>query len=158
MTPPYLAPLTFSTIETFPLYWRWSQPSHALFPLSVLATIRPLTSDAATSLYPEALRRYPGCARVVSLINISAGDDAPEAAVRVSLQQLPVGTPHDIIVHWGRTTAVLTTWETFVTYWDDFCYPGSDDVAVWDPDADWALCYCHEEHFGFWRLRAHPER
>ena len=35
-----------------------------------------------------------------------------------------------VIVHWDNTTAVETTWEVFAHYWDDFCYPSSDDVDI----------------------------
>jgi len=40
-------------------------------------------------------------------------------------------------------------------YWDDFCYPGSDDVAISPEDDSWLLFYFHEEMFEFGQRRKH---
>lgn len=151
MTTLHLPPDAFVPVEAFPLYWRWSQASHALLPAAVLATIHPLTPEAARALSDQASARCPACSDIQPLVDIRARASSDEQAVRSQLLTLPVGAPDTIVVQWLPHMAVLTSWGTFVTHWDDFCYPASDDVSVWDPSADWALCYCHHEHFTFAR-------
>ncbi len=63
-------------------------------------------------------------------------------AVTKWLQFLPKPTG-SIVISWDRETAVQTNWDTFVSYWDDFLYPGSDDVAVFDNNGLWLLDYNH---------------
>jgi hypothetical protein len=41
--------------------------------------------------------------------------------------------------------AVLTADSVFQRYWDDFCYPSSDDVLIWPRSDAWAAVYRHEE-------------
>ena len=35
----------------------------------------------------------------------------------------------DICISWDRKTCIYTK-EVFIKYWDDFCYPISDDVTI----------------------------
>jgi hypothetical protein len=50
-------------------------------------------------------------------------------------------------VRWDASTAVRTTWDVFTEYWDDFCYPSSDDVEVFPQSGEWLLLYHHWEQF-----------
>ena len=45
--------------------------------------------------------------------------------------------------------AAICTWEIFVKYWDDFCYPSSDDVFIFPMKKNWILFYSHEEMFQY---------
>src|SRR3712207_6991725 len=56
-------------------------------------------------------------------------------------RHLPAEPPDWVIVRWDESTAVRTTWEVFTRYWDDFCYPLSDDVAVFPDSGAWLLLY-----------------
>ena len=71
--------------------------------------------------------------------------------MRAWLTTRPVESVAAFLLSWDVETAVSTDWQTFVTHWDDFCYPGSDDLTVWSPEASWYLCYDHEEVFRFGR-------
>jgi hypothetical protein len=129
-------------IEGFELAWRWTDPKHAVLPGPVLADIRPLSNKKALTFADEALRR--ALPRPVSEwdFSISAERDDPES-VRRRLSELFIRRDCEVIVSWNRELAILTTWGTFIRYWDEFCYPSSDDVTVWSPDAPWALVYRH---------------
>ncbi len=35
-----------------------------------------------------------------------------------------------VIVVWDEVIAISLPWTVFCDYWDDFCYPSSDDVDV----------------------------
>jgi hypothetical protein len=138
----------FSSLAGFDLAWRWTQPSHAVLPPEVLATIRPFTLSAAAKLDAEAKR----------LVQTAHGERARFGAsaeiadeVRSRLQDLGISDSTAILVSWTPQVAVATLWGTFAAFWDDFCYPSSDDVTVWPEDGSWVLSYDHEELFEFRR-------
>lgn len=136
----------FVSLDAFPFAWRWTQEGHASFPAATLARIRPLAPDRAGAIAPEATELCVG--GDTATMRSAAGD--PER-VRAWLATLPVKPETAILAFWDVETAVVTDWQTFVTYWDDFCYPASDDVTVWNPRGVWYLCYDHEEVFRFGR-------
>lgn len=54
-----------------------------------------------------------------------------------------------VYVSWSLDLAVETRWDIFTEYWDDFCYPSSDDVTVVPASGTWQLSYHHYEQFDF---------
>jgi hypothetical protein len=139
----------FVPIEEFELAWRWTQSTHAVLPPDVLATIRPFAPSRAAELDVQAiaLAEEPLGAGAVSF---RASSDAAED-VRIRLQSLGIENRTVIVVSWNQRTAVATVWGTFVRFWDDFCYPSSDDVTIWPESNGWILCYRHHELFDFRR-------
>jgi len=142
----------FTALADFPLLWRWTSPTHAVLPAAALATIRPLTALAAAAISHEAVRRCADEVKADDVVEIDAA--ASDSAVRERLAALDVGADDAILVSWSPSLALLTRWETFVRYWDAFCYPSSDDVTVWALESDWTLCYWHFEQIDFRRRQA----
>ena len=136
----------FVPLETFFLAWRWTQESHAALSAATLARIRPLAAASAAAIAPEAADLCIG--GDTATLRSAAGD--PER-VRAWLGALPVEPDASVLASWDVETAVVTDWQTFVECWDDFCYPSSDDLTVWNPHGAWYLCYDHEEVFRFGR-------
>ena len=120
-----------------------------MLPAAALATIRPFTAVAAAAISHEAARRCGDEVRADDGIEIDGA--ASESAVREHLAALGVAADEAIVVSWSPSLALLTRWETFVRYWDAFCYPSSDDVTVWAPASDWTLRYWHFEQIHFRR-------
>lgn len=54
-----------------------------------------------------------------------------------------------VIAVWSRDTALSLPWETFVTYWSDFCYPSSDDVDFFIEGGPLVLRWRHDEIFEY---------
>jgi len=54
-----------------------------------------------------------------------------------------------VIVSWNNRLAALVKWKVFCEYWDDFCYPSSDDIAIFPLSEEWMLFYSHSEYFDF---------
>ena len=135
----------FMPVDRCELWWRWSRPTHTVFPVATLARIRALT--------PEAAEKVDGHA--ISLCNpkreaqdrLSAAGD-PEL-VRAELERLPIDPQTVVVVSWDVRTAILTDWETFYRHWEAFCYPGPDDVTIMPQRDVWSLCYDHYEEFRF---------
>ena len=59
---------------------------------------------------------------------------------------------------WEPTVALETSWRTFTTQWQAFCYPGTDDVTISPLDERWVLCYHHWEAFSFTARAERTER
>lgn len=140
-----------SAIIDFPLIWRWTSPTHALFSESELAGLHPCSPAEAARIY-DASRSYDlrtgldpqqfSSVRVLSAdISISDGCSWLRA-------QTPIFTGQ-VTLSWDRETALCTSWEFFTAHWNDFCYPLSDDVLVLPDDGRWALRFYHEETFYF---------
>ncbi len=119
----------------FILAWRWTQPAHSVLPSDVMAQITPI------ELIPE----MDAQAHTIDVRTIHT--DCAAADVNLWLRTLPVRENECVIVQWSKTTAIRTLWHIFARYWDDFCYPSSDDVAVFSPSDDWLLRYDHSEKF-----------
>ena len=132
----------------FPLAWRFTPERTACSTPEALARLHPFTDVEAGRVADEAVSRCT----IDESGALAFRSDEPPGAVRRSLLELPVLPDARIIVSWDRSTALATDWDSFVSYWDDFCYPASDDVTIWSPNGDWTLCYRHYEVFQFRRM------
>lgn len=138
-------------IREFIFARRWTSPLHKIFPEEVLAKMTPVEPPEAVRLYSESRKWLEGqglSTKVYPKIAKHSADVANELGrdwLRVQWPDLTTA----VVVSWGHQWALRTTWEVFTTYWDDFCYPSSDDVLVWAESETWALFYHHEERFEF---------
>jgi hypothetical protein len=128
------------TIQDFPLAWRWTQPSHSVLPAEALAGIRPLSAREAADV---CVVTPAGTASVVS----TSASDSRE--VSQWLRRVQPDSHAAVYVSWSTDLAVETSWSIFAEYWDDFCYPSSDDVTVVPVSGGWQLVYHHYEQFDF---------
>lgn len=72
------------------------------------------------------------------------------ASTRKWLRDLVVLTEQVTLV-WDKNTALSVPWDIFIMYWDDFCYPGCDNVAIhFDRDRSQLVCR-PDEVFEFWK-------
>jgi hypothetical protein len=140
-----------SNIMDFPLIWRWTSPTHALFSASELAALRPCTHAEVARVRDET-----------RVINLREGLDARQFR-NVRQQSADISTSEgckwlrtqapdlseQVIVSWDVEMALRAPWEFFTARWDDFCYPASDDVLVIPDTGNWVLRYHHEEIFYF---------
>ena len=134
---------------TFPLAWRWTQPTHNVLPPEAMARIMPIPDAAA-----------PAGVTARGELQRASFDEVKTVSADVSceegtewLRSLPVPLSEQVTVRWDTSTAVHTTWEVFTRYWDDFCYPGSDEVEVFSQLGAWLLLYHHWEQFEWGRRR-----
>jgi len=71
------------------------------------------------------------------------------AAARAWLGSLPIAADSRVFVAWNRTTGLSLPWREFIAYWDDFCYPSSDDIFVFPQLGSGTLAWNHYEVFEF---------
>ena len=140
-------------LKDFPLAWRWTDEKYAVLPDDVLARIIPQTNEQAAQLFKRSLR-FCGTdgvdERQFSLVQITTKNVEP-ALVSAWLRACHCKAETMVFLSWQPDTAISTTWEIFVHYWSEFCYPESDDLNVWPEDNSWMLLYHHEELFQFGR-------
>ena len=141
------------TAEEFPLAWRWTQADHETLPPEVLAQILPLAETEAPDANTESLAFYQAnrslsASRYGTITSLQTHIPLAEGRAWL-LRQQPDNAR--VIVSWQSDLGVRTTWRIFADYWDCFCYPSSDDVAVWPQRKQWVLAYYHYELFEFGR-------
>ncbi|HVM48377.1 MAG TPA: hypothetical protein VMU04_10135 [Candidatus Acidoferrum sp.] len=112
-----------------------------MLPPEVLADIHPLTACEAAEIPTVP-------ADNASVVSRSASDFVD---VRRWLRSVQPDSQVRVYVSWSRDLAVETAWHIFTEYWDDFCYPSSDDVMVVPAGGTWQLIYHHYEQFDFVR-------
>jgi hypothetical protein len=142
-------------LDEFPLKWRWTDSRYHQLPDDALSAIRPLTQEKASELveYSLGFTHHAGLSES-QFEDVSRRDAADYPGVAPWLSELGPAKNQTVIVSWDYKCAALVSWEVFCDYWDDFCYPASDDVTIWPPSEDWALTYLHHEEFVFGRRRA----
>jgi len=143
-------------IREFPLAFRWTQASHAVLPDHVLAQMHPVEAAEAISLSQrsQAFADQEGLDERVFVVNTILSKDLSQQAGCRWLREQQADLNTNIVVLWDAATAIRTTWEIFTAYWDDFCYPSSDNVLVWPEFGSWAFFFHHEECFQFGKKKA----
>lgn len=131
--------------------WRWTSANHVILPPDILEKIHYFSQDAMPAIFEEDKKRIV-VVRNEPLVIIDSNDDSNAGEERISqeLQKLGIAAQTTVILSWSEDCAVQTSWEIFVTYWSDFCYPGSDDVTIWSLGQPWTLLYFHYEEFCYW--------
>jgi len=132
--------------KTFELAWRWTNPSHKVLSPEVMAQIVPVEGASA----PTGLTVRDQLNRT-QLTDIWSMSTCDIDGARQWLRGLPVDPTERIIIDRGLRSAVQTTWEIFTRFWDDFCYPSSDDVEIFPPSGEWILLLHHWELFEWGR-------
>ena len=140
-------------LNQFPLAWRFTDARWDTRRGGLLADVRPLRPARAVELFPSVA----GACAVYH-----QGDGKPDVhfaapcenagdVVRThdALAALPVGIDERIVVVWEPTVALETSWRTFTTQWQAFCYPATDDATICPLHERWVLCYHHWEAFSF---------
>lgn len=139
----------YQPMEKFGLRWRWDKLHCPEMSEQDRSRIRPLTSLKAEEVWRESQQLYHVVNDVVrpNATAIAQLNTAQKESVEVRdwLDAAIPATEEAIYVSWGSNTSVETDRATFVTWWDTFCYPASDDVLIRPVSSTWAAFYWHEE-------------
>ncbi len=146
----------FLPFEEFPLRWRFTEERYNRLPPEDLVLIRPLSKHRATEFCQYSMKYDSNASLQESEFNSieSFTVSNNEEETRNWLRARPVNFNTQVVVSWDHTNCVITLWRVFCEYWDDFCYPGSDDVSVWSPEEDWCLNYHHYEVLSYGTRRS----
>lgn len=140
-------------LDEFRLKWRFTDKQYNLLHQEAQQQIHPLTADCIHEIrkrvhFSSGPNQDPQW-RVTGSFDASTDRDL---VVRWLRSQVP-NESTNVVVFWWSKDAVLTTWDIFCSYWSDFCYPSSDDIAILPLDEQWVITYHHEEVFEV----LHPE-
>jgi hypothetical protein len=143
----------FIPLVEFGRAWRFTDPKYNVLPPDAISDLRPISRlrVAAISVVLEdsCVSFQSGSKVPARKIDATCDSDHAWSKIRDALRALPIAPDQRVIVGWDRNDAVETSWRTFFTYWDDFCYPSSDDVTIYPVNEKWTLCYHHWETFSF---------
>ena len=144
------------SLSNFPLAWRWTDEKYCLLPAEELAQIIPLGAEPAKHAWEKSLsfadKNSEFSANPSLFVSIEKISSENEEFVREWLaQRMTVG---NITVSWQPESAVTTNTEIFIKYWNEFCYPSSDDVTIWPDNESWVVHFWHEEAFCFGRSKS----
>jgi hypothetical protein len=144
------------SLSNFPLAWRWTDEKYCLLPAEDLAQIIPLGAQSAKHAWEKSLffadKNSEFSANPSLFGSIEKISSENEEFVREWLaQRMTVG---NITVSWQPESAVTTNTELFIKYWNEFCYPSSDDVTIWPDNESWVVHFWHEEVFCFGRSKS----
>jgi len=130
----------YMNIENFSLSWRWTNSSHAMFSKKLLSELHPLSIKLANQVadsIPDDI--------FIDGVRFNASD---EQLTIHWLKEIKL-TPQRVTISWDRDTALNLPWSVFCEYWDDFCYPSSDDVNILLGNGKCFLRWHHYEVFEF---------
>jgi hypothetical protein len=151
-------------MEQFALKWRFIDPRYRVLPPVHLEQVKPLSPESSRRLWDLSVPLHgdlpftPGMFRVVESVPLDNRDPAAIRAVRKWLFDCGVPFKSPVYLSYQPEWAIATSWKMVVKYWDDFWYPGSDDLTVVDESFAWALLFWHESDAFFGDNRNRPER
>ncbi len=152
---PEIKEIDFLPIDSFPLKWRWTDSRWNKLPDESLNKIHPLTENKAYEVCQYSLQFQEQSGLIKSLFeNIEQiNTSGEESEVQSWLFSCSSNLDQTVIVSWNDRLAVLADWKVFCEYWDDFCYPASDDISIFPLSGEWMLLYWHSEYFDFGNSR-----
>jgi len=141
----------FIPFEDFELKWRFTEERYNLLPEEDLSLIHSLSKIKA-DYFNKYSHKYLGNACLLKsefskIESLKISDDHEVARAWLRAKQIDPGT--EVLVSWDNSSCVVTEWQVFCNYWDDFCYPGSDVILVWSIAEHWFVYYCHHDIFEF---------
>ena len=140
----------FIPVEEFELFWRWADEGHNILPDNILQLIHPLSLTKSAEYHQKSLLFLPSM-KSGKYFDCEIGDEQ----TKEWLLSLGLIDSTEIVISWAEKICVVTTIGVFIQYWDDFCYPSSDQALIWSEDNDWVLFYDDNNSFTLSTKTAH---
>lgn len=142
-------------LNDFELSWRWEKTHNPVISDSEKAQIQPVSEIESKRLnkvidYFEIEDNLSNDFIESDWIIANSENDEKIKTFRNKLTSILNSWNENVIVTWNRTTTLKTTKEIFIKYWDDFCYPSSDDVTIISEETNWVMFYRHFEVANIW--------
>jgi len=143
-------------MQHFQLKERFTDEAFNLLPQEDLSKIYPLGAIGESLLYksisPYRIRSgYRLNEQYFSSIidlNMKAVSDKE---IKEWLKDLGVQANKDVVLMWDHWGSVITKWQNFIKYYQDFFYPISDDLTIIDESLNWTVYLHHDELMYFGR-------
>jgi len=131
-------------VDDFSLNWRFIEN----LPLSVAGQLKPLNNIASKFLNDIIIDQQlhkdtpfkKGHFNKAEKIKITNGNDD---AIREWLAALQIPSDKQVFLSWDNSTNMIAPWNLVIQYFDDFHYPSSDDLTIFDESLSWAVLFSH---------------
>lgn len=143
-------------LEDFKLCWRWDEVHNP-----------DITLEEKGQIIPLSVLESKRINKIIDYFEIESNlykDFKPTDWIRASsetkisidkfsndFQKLTQDYKENLFITMNRSTCIYTTKEIFIRYWDDFCYPSSDDITIISELTNWVFFYNHIEVGRFWK-------
>ncbi len=142
----------------FKLGWRWDDAHNPNIPIDEKRQLKPLSVVESKRInkiidYFESESNLYKSFVPNDWIRASSESKSSIDKFSNDLQELIQGYNENLFISWNRSTCLYTTKKIFIKYWDDFCYPSSDDITIISELTNWVFFYNHIEVGRFWRRK-----
>lgn len=142
-------------LKDFELNWRWEKTHNPDISDLEKTQIEPVSATESKRLnkvidYFEIEDNLSNDFIETDWISANSENEKKIDTFRNKLTSILETWDENVIVTWNRTTTLKTTKEMFLKYWDDFCYPSSDDVTIISEETNWVMFYRHFEVANIW--------
>ena len=163
-----IGPLQYVDIDEFAFKWRFVEDASkwTVLPEADLANFHPLDEECARDLWKRFV--HPTSTQLIGFAKEwgwRLRDDTPtlktadvsgieelELGIQFLKKHIHVPDASQVLFFWDADWAVETTWDMFLRYWNDFCYPSDESNAAVPVECDKNAYYFEE------RLWIEPRR
>ena len=141
--------------HSFSMKWRFTDPKYNVLPKKELMQVRPLTKKTSFHLHQYTIAFFKNFQLDIDQFESIEKLETPYENFLI-MEWLWSKIPEEnkkIIISWDNENSVVTNRKIFCKYWDDFCYPGSDDVIIMSFDGKWLMHYFHGDQFQMGKLK-----
>ena len=144
--------------EDFKLNWRWDDDHNPDISLEDKRQIIPL-SIVESKRINKVIDYFESESNLYKTFEstdwIRASSETKNSIDKFSndFQKLTQDYNENLFISWNRSTCIYTTKGIFIKYWDDFCYPISDDITIISELTNWVYFYNHIEVGQFWKRK-----
>lgn len=144
--------------EDFELNWRWDDFHNPDISLEDKGQIKPL-SIVESKRINKVIDYFKSESNLLKSFEqtdwFRASSETKESIDKFSndFKELTKDYVENLFISWNRSTCIYTTKEIFIKYWDDFCYPSSDNITIISELTNWVYFYNHIEVGQFWKRK-----
>ena len=144
--------------DDFDLSWRWDDIHNPSIEKSELGKIIAF-SEAESKRLNKVIDYYESEGNLLKSFDetdwilANSETDTNTNRFREAFCELTKDFNENVIISWNRSTCVYTEKNIFIKYWDDFCYPNSDDVTIISESTNWVFFFNHIEVGKFWKRK-----
>jgi hypothetical protein len=144
--------------DDFELSWRWDNIHNPDISLEEKGLIKPLSVQESKRInkvidYFELESNLHNTFEPTDWIRASSETKDSIDKFSNDFQLLTHDYDESLFIAWNRSTCVYTKKEIFIKFWDDFCYPSSDDITIISELTNWVYFYNHIEVGRFWKRK-----
>lgn len=141
-------------MDKFDLRWRFTEEEYNILPLEHLELIKPYDKIGSKFLdvfinrinLHKSMPFTEGFFKTIDRVNFGLEE---EKDVRKWLYHRGFPFDKEVYLSWNEAHSLKTTWKILIKYFDDFFYPGPDDLTVFDESLNWAILFFHESEIYF---------